>query len=82
MVEAVYPDIKMRVQYGYDLVGRMKSLSYPGGEIVRYERDRIGRATAAVDTVAGRAEMANPFRGFLPTPVSGKAPTSGQVALD
>jgi len=54
MGEAVYPDIKMRVQYGYDLAGRMNSLSYPGGETVRYERDRAGRVTAVVDSVAGR----------------------------
>jgi RHS repeat-associated protein len=56
MVE-VYPDLKMRVQYGYDLAGRMNSLSYPGGETVRYERDRAGRVTVVVDSVAGRTEM-------------------------
>jgi RHS repeat-associated protein len=57
MNEAVYPDIKMRVGFSYDLAGRMSGMSYPGGEIVRYERDAAGRVTAIVDSVAGRTEM-------------------------
>jgi RHS repeat-associated protein len=57
MTSAVYPELKMRVGYGYDVAGRMNVLSYPGGETVRYERDRAGRVTAVVDSVAGRTEM-------------------------
>ena len=53
----MYPDLKMRVRYGYDLAGRMNSLTYPGGETTRYDRDRAGRVTAVVDSVAGRTEM-------------------------
>ena len=53
----------MRVQYGYDLAGRMNSLTYPGGETVRYDRDRAGRVTGVVDSAAGRTEMGYDLMG-------------------
>ena len=46
MLEAVYPDLKMRVDYSYDLAGRMNGMSYPGGETVRYEGDKGVRGAA------------------------------------
>ena len=58
LVETRYPDLNMRVGYSYDPVGRMASMTYPGGEVTSYERDAAGQVTVVVDSQAGRMTMA------------------------
>ena len=58
LVESRYPDVSMRVGYTYDPVGRMASMTYPGGEVTSYERDAAGQVTGVVDSQAGRMTMA------------------------
>jgi len=53
------------VGYSYDPVGRMASLTYPGGEVTSYERDAAGQVTAVADSEAGRMTMAFDSAGRL-----------------
>jgi RHS repeat-associated protein len=63
--ETRYPDLGMRVGYSYDPVGRMASLTYPGGEVTSYERDAAGQVTAVADSQAGRMTMGFDAAGRL-----------------
>jgi YD repeat-containing protein len=58
MTEERYPLVNMRVGYGYDLAGRLSSLTYPGGEVVSYGWDAAGQVTGVTDSEGGRIGLA------------------------
>jgi RHS repeat-associated protein len=42
------------IQYGYDGVGNLASLTYPGNKVVTYEYDNVDRLSAVTDWLANR----------------------------
>ena len=69
------------IHYGYDSVGNLTSLTYPGNKVVGYEYDNVDRLIAVIDWMGNRTEYGYDLLGNV---VSQSYPngTSTKISYD